>query len=37
MGEVVGVIIVFVGLFATLILWATSGRAEGHNPSEDEI
>jgi hypothetical protein len=37
MGEVVGVIILFVGLFVTLIVWGTSGHAEGHNPSDDEI
>jgi hypothetical protein len=31
MGQVVGVIILFVGLFTGLILWATGSRAESHN------
>jgi hypothetical protein len=36
MGEVVGVIVLFLGLFAVLILWGTGGHAETHNESESD-
>ncbi len=35
MGEVVGVIVLFLGLFATLIIWGTGGHAETPNETED--
>jgi hypothetical protein len=37
MAEVVGVIVLFLGLFATLITWATRDRAETHNATEEDM
>ncbi len=35
MGEVVGVIVLFLGLFATLIIWGTGGHAETSNEEHE--
>ncbi len=37
MGEVVGVIVLFLGLFAVLITWGTGGHAETLNETEDDM
>ncbi len=37
MAEVVGVIVLFLGLFATLITWATRVPAETHDATEEDM